>query len=320
MTPFKCRVETTFVPETMQSCRANIDRLPSITQVNPKPRKPGAATKAVPKATSKARPLPRAAGDGIQSLQAAFSILDALAEAGRPMGITELASALGELKPRVYRHLSTLKQLGVVYQEMQSGKYRLGSKLFALGEAAVDQFDLRHLAAPYLTKLRDMTQQTAILSVPANGEAIVLSCVEYRDRISVTSRPGNRPPAHCSSQGRIVLAFAAADIVKRVLARKLPAYSAHSITDPKAVLARLPAIREHFYEDAMHEVMAGINTLSAPVFRDGGELAAVVGLLGTAEALPSPPPPTLLAQLRQTAGELSAELNCGIYYDRGFAK
>lgn len=289
-----------------------------------KQRKPRSAAKAAPKAAPKAAvraaPAPRGAGDGIQSLQAAFGILDALAEAGRPMGITELASALGELKPRVYRHLSTLKQLGVVYQEMQSGKYRLGSKLFALGEAAVDQFDLRHLAAPYLTRLRDQTQQTALLSVPANGETIVLSCVEYRDRISVTSRPGNRPPAHCSSQGRIVLAFSTDDIVKRVLSRKLPAYSPHSITDPKAILARLPAIRERLYEDAMHEVMAGINTLSAPVFRDGGELAAVIGLLGTAEALPSPPPAALLGQLRQTAGELSAELNCRLYYERGLAK
>ncbi len=86
------------------------------------------------------------------------------------------------------------------------------------------------------------------------------------------------------------------------------------------MLARLPAIRENFYEDAMHEVMPGINTLSAPVFRDGGELAAVIGLLGTAEALPSPPPAAMLAQLRQTAGALSAELNCRVYYERGWAK
>ena len=284
-----------------------------------KPRK--AAAKSPAKSSARAtRPAPRAPAEGIQSLQAAFSILDVLAEHGRPLGITEIATALGELKPRVYRHLATLRQLGVVYQEAQSGKYRLGSKLFALGEAAVDQFDLRQLAAPYLTRLRDATQQTALLSVPANGEAIVLSCVEYRDRISVTSRPGNRPPAHCSSQGRIVLAFSSPEVLKRALARKLPPYTAHSLTDPQAVLARLPAIREQLYEDAMHEVMLGINTLSAPVFRDGGELAAVIGLLGTAEALPTPPSPAVLANLRQIAGELSAELHSRLYYERGLTR
>ncbi|HVX90635.1 MAG TPA: hypothetical protein VHC20_03285, partial [Candidatus Paceibacterota bacterium] len=101
----------------------------------------------------------------------------------------------------------------------------LGGKLFALGEAALDQFDLRWVADPYLTRLRDQTQQTALLSVPANGEAVVLACVEFRDRLAITSRPGNRPPPHCSSQGRIALAFADEEARRRVLSRKLTAFT-----------------------------------------------------------------------------------------------
>jgi IclR family KDG regulon transcriptional repressor len=259
-------------------------------------------------------------GDGLQSLQAAFRILDELASADSPVGLTDLASRLDELKPRVYRHLSTMKSLGIVIQDTGSGRYGLGGKLFALGEAALEQFDLGSVAAPYLTRLRDQTRQTALLSVPANGEPIVLSCVEYRDRLSITSRPGNRPPPHCSSQGRIALAFADAAARKRVLGRKLTAFTSYSMTNRDAIEERLRLIRERFYEDANHEVRLGINALSAPVFRDDDQLAGIIGIIGTSEEIGTPPSRPLITTLHRLAGALSAQLNCRIYYEQNLVK
>ena len=258
--------------------------------------------------------------DGLQSVQTAFRILEELSNAHGPMGVTELAGRLGELKPRVYRHLSTLKRLGVVFQDARNGSYGLGGRLFSLGEAALEQFDLRFVAAPFLTRLRDQTQQTALLSVPSNGEPIVLSCVEYLDRLSISSRPGNRPPPHCSSQGRIALAFADDSARKRVLGRKLAAFTPHSLTDRQQIEARLNVIRERLYEEAIDEVRLGINALSAPVFRDNDELVGIIGIVGTSAQIGSPPPRPLIFKLQQVAAALSAELNCRIYFDRGLVK
>ena len=261
-----------------------------------------------------------ATGDGLQSLQAAFRILDELSNAHQPMGLTDLASALGELKPRVYRHLSTMKRLGVVFQDARNGRYSLGGKLFTLGEAALEQFDLRFVAAPYLTRLRDQTRQTALLSVPGNGEPIVVSCAEYIDRLSISSRPGNRPPPHCSSQGRIALAFADEAARKRILGRKLTAFTKHSITEPLLIEERLTGIRERLFEDAIDEVRLGINTVAAPVFRDDGELVGIMGVIGTSAEIGTPPAQLLIATLHRIVGTLSAELNCRIYQERGLIK
>jgi IclR family transcriptional regulator, KDG regulon repressor len=255
-------------------------------------------------------------GDGLQSLRTAFRILDELSSAHAPVGLTDLAGRLGELKPRVYRHLSTMKRLGVVFQDARNGSYSLGGKLFSLGEAALEQFDLRFVAAPYLTRLRDMTHQTALLSVPGNGEPIVISCVEYHDRLSISSRPGNRPPPHCSSQGRIALAFADQAARERLLGHKLPAFTRHSITDRAVIEARLRDIRETFYEQAIDEVRLGINALSAPLFRDQNEFIGIIGIVGTSVEIGAPPARELIATLHRIAAELSAELNCRIYYQR----
>lgn len=261
-----------------------------------------------------------AAGEGLQSLQTAFRILDEISQAQGPVALTDLAIALDELKPRVHRHLATMKRLGIVFQDARSGHYSLGGKLFSLGEAALDQFDLRFVGEPYLTRLRDQTQQTALLSVPANGEPVVLSCVEYRDRLSITSRPGNRPPAHCSSQGRIALAFADEQTRKRVLGRKLPAFTQQSLTDREVIEARLRVIRDRFYEDAVDEVRLGITAISAPVFRDSGDLVGIIGIVGTSAEIGATPARTLISGLHRAAGMLSAELNCRIYYERRLIK
>jgi DNA-binding IclR family transcriptional regulator len=258
--------------------------------------------------------------DGLQSVQTAFRILDALSNAHGPVGLSSLAAEVGELKPRVYRHLATMKRLGVVFQDARNGGYSLGGKLFTLGEAALEQFDLRLVAAPFLTQLRDLTRQTALLSVPGNGEPIVLSSVEYRDRLAITSHPGNRPPPHCSSQGRIALAFADEAARQRVLTQKLVAFTPHSLTQRAAIEARLELIRERFFEEAVDEVRLGIGTLSAPVFHGPAECAGIIGIVGTSVEIPSPPPQTLIRTLHQVAGLLSAELNCRIYFDRGLAR
>jgi IclR family KDG regulon transcriptional repressor len=273
--------------------------------------------KSSPRAVAGKRPEP---GAGLQSVQTAFRILDELSNARGAVGLTGIARLLGEQKPRVYRHLSTLKGLGVVLQDGRSGGYRLGGKLFSLGEAALEQFDLRFVAAPFLTRLRDQTQQTALLSVPGNGEPVVLSCVEYLDRLSITSRPGNRPPPHCSSQGRVALAFSDEADRKRILGRKLSAFTPRSLINRQHIDERLALIRERFYEDAMDEVRLGINALSAPVFRDNDEFVGIISIVGTSAQIGAPPPRALVLKLQQIAGALSAELNCRIYHERGLAK
>ena len=108
-------------------------------------------------------------------------IIEALAAAGQPMRLTALANHLGEPKARMHRHLSTLKYLGFVEQDAQTECYKLGSKLAHIGQAALEQFDLRRLAEPYMMKLRDLTGQTTVLSIPASGDAIVSAAWEFAD-------------------------------------------------------------------------------------------------------------------------------------------
>ena len=108
----------------------------------------------------------------------------------------------------------------------------------------MDQFDLRRLAEPYMLKLRDLTGQTVVLSIPASGDALVNAVCESPNLVTISVRLGYRLPAHASAQGRLTLAFSPLELQQRVLARKLQAlHAAHDhrcgkVTRPPRARAR----------------------------------------------------------------------------------
>ncbi len=261
-----------------------------------------------------ARPLD---SSGVQSVMVAVRVLEALATSGGPMGVTELARSLGVPKARVHRHLTTLRGMGLVDQERSTERYRLGWKLIHLGQSASEQFDLRKIAEPHLTRLRDAARQTAVLAVPAEGEALVIAAVENDNKISISVKPGNRIPPHCSAQGRLVLAFAPHDLRTRVLGRKLAAHTQHSLTDPKAIAARLEQIRQRLWENAPSEVIIGIDTLAAPLFDHGGELVGTVGIVGSVQFISDPPDSNLVKAVQGCAATICRALNSDAYDKRG---
>jgi IclR family KDG regulon transcriptional repressor len=261
---------------------------------------------------------PEKAGPSIlESVGIVFQLLDTLSGARRPLGVTELAELIEEPKPRVYRHLASMRMLGAVEQDPATEKYRLGAKLVIYGSAAREQFDLRAIADPYLTRLRDALGQSAVLSVATHDSALVVSAVDSNKSVCITVKAGNRVPAHCSAQGRLVLAFLPEAEQQRVLRRKLQRFTAHSLTDPETITARLEQVRQRLYEDADGEVIEGINVLAAPIFRENGVLVGTIGIIGPSSEVPSPPPAALLEHVQAAAAELSERLNSDVYQRAG---
>lgn len=271
-----------------------------VSKVSKDPKAPRAA---------KQRAVRTATDEGaLESVVLLARLLDALALAGEAQGVTQLARLTGEGKTRVYRYLSSLRSQGLVDQDVATGRYRLGWKLFQLGEAAAAQFDLKRLADPLLRRLRDLTQLSALLAVPFNGEALVVASIEDERKVSVTVRPGNRPSAHGSAQGRIALAWSDASLQQRILAGRLEALSPNTLVDPAQVRRRLQRLRQRLWEDAPNESLIGINAIAAPVFRNGEELAGMLTLVGTLQDIPSPPPARLIDLIRGAASLLSDTL------------
>ena len=252
--------------------------------------------------------------NSVDAVKVAMRMLNEMALARRAMRITELADKMGETKPRIHRHLATLKEMGIVEQEHATERYRLGWRLFQLGEAAGAQFDLRYRAEPYLIKLRDELRQTAVLAIPINDQPMVIATADnIYARICISVKPGNLPLPHCSAFGRLTLAYASAEAQHALLSSALLPETDSSLIDRESVLARLPLIRQRLYDYAAGEMMVGINTVVVPVFRDDNVLAGSLGIVGSVQEIPDPPHPAQIALLQKYAEELSIQLNSNAY-------
>jgi DNA-binding IclR family transcriptional regulator len=243
-----------------------------------------------------------------QSVTTSVRILQELASSPQPLGVTEIARRLDESKARTFRLLATMKQCGLVSQEQAGDAYQLGWNIYRLGVAAAHQFGLTRIAQRHMTRLRDATQETTALAIPANGDALVVGSVQSERQVALSIKHGVVIPANSSALGRVVLAFASDAVVDRVLARPLKAFSENSIVDPAQLRKRLAFVRQHYYEVAINENGYGIATVAAPVFDADDRLAAAVAVVGSGLHIGRTPDKELLAAVQDCAAAISQEL------------
>ena len=255
----------------------------------------------------------------LDSVSLVVRIIEGLAASSVPVGVSELARTLNESKARVHRNLASLKHFGIVEQELATERYCLGWRLYQLGQSAGMLSDLRRLVDPYLHRLRDLTGLSAVLSVPMNGEALVIAAVDSQHPVCITVRLGNRPSPHAAAQGRIALAWANDVERQRLLDRALDRPTPNSMHARSAVLERLAVIRQRLWEDAANEILVGVNLLAAPILRDGEELAAIIGVVGSVQELPTPPSVGQLGLVRGAAAAVTQALGGRSFEDKGIA-
>ncbi len=129
-------------------------------------------------------------------------VLRALAEGGRPQGISELARALNVSKGTLRDILLTLDAHGFVVRDGEL-RFRLGPQLRALADASTP--DLRALAQPYLVSLMETFGETAILGVPQDGQLEIAARAEPTSGLHMSAPLGRRIPLDAGAHGKVLL-------------------------------------------------------------------------------------------------------------------
>lgn len=235
-------------------------------------------------------------------------ILEVLAERNEECGITSLAEALGVPKARVHRHLVALRQQGYVTQNSRSSRYRIGWRLFLLGQRLVKQYDVVGLARPVMEELRDQVGQTIVITTFTDSEAVVLDLVRGRSPLEILLHPGTRFLFHSVAQGKIALAFGPPARLAATLAQPLVACTPHTIVDPERLRYETDLVRERGWAEAPEEVFLGVNALAAPLLYEDGSLFGAIAIVGSIHYLPARAEPGTVAALKSAANRISEML------------
>lgn len=215
----------------------------------------------------------------VQSVDRALMILEILARDGEA-GVTEIARHLGVHKSTASRLIDSLEGRDLVEQYDARGKYRLGIGILRLAGATTARLDVVQEARSLARSLATTTGERVNLAVLADGAAL------YVDQVVGAAVPpshhwvGQRIPLHATSNGKVLLAGLSDAEAKAVLGRRLASYTARTLTDPSAVVARLPAVRERGYAVVVDELEHGLSAVAAPIRNAHGDVVASLSVSG----------------------------------------
>ncbi|WP_262366775.1 IclR family transcriptional regulator, partial [Neomoorella thermoacetica] len=104
----------------------------------------------------------------------ALKILDLLAATQKEMSLAEIAQKMDLPKSTLHGLLSTMSDFGYIEQSAFDGRYRLGIRLFEVGNAVANNWDVRRVAAPYIQHLVEELEETVHLVILDKGEVLYI--------------------------------------------------------------------------------------------------------------------------------------------------
>ena len=207
-----------------------------------------------------------------------FALLGAFDAEHRSLTLSELARRSGQPLTTTFRLAGELVQAGAL---VRTGAGRAGPRghdrppgMRDLGLLAPVQAGLRDIASPFLHDIYGATLATVHLAVRDGTDAVPGPA--GRTRLGAGGEPGRgRLPLYSTGVGKVLLAFAPAEVQAAVLAdlRRLTPYT---ITQPGRLREQLRRVHRDGYAQAVDEMTLGACSVAVPVRdREGGVLAAL---------------------------------------------
>jgi DNA-binding IclR family transcriptional regulator len=247
-------------------------------------------------------------GNAVRSVDRAAALLLALGESSGEAGVTELARRLGLHKSTASRLLATLQRRGLVEQDEESGKYRLGLVVIRLAERAERTLDLKGIAWPDLERLARATRETVSLGIVEGDAYLTVAQVDGPNMIAQPDWTGRTTPLHCTASGKVLLAAMAERDVLRIARPGLEARTERTITTLETLMEELAKVRRRGFATAFSEWIAGTNAVAVPILDARGRVIASVGIWGPSFRVTPARVAELVTAARSAAASITTRL------------
>lgn len=248
-------------------------------------------------------------GGGIQSLERAAALLEAVAVHPSGMGIAELSAHVGLHTSTAFHLTKTLVRLGFLSQASDTKHYQIGPRLFMLAAGAMGSATLVEQGTPILERLSRETGEAAHLAVRFHADIALIARTAAVGMLQISERPGMIRPPHATAIGKVLLAAMTDDNLDGLLPNlDFRAYTEKTITTPGALKKEIARVRADGFAIDDLEFDGELRCIAMPVTDFARRCVAAIGISGPKWRMTDSDLQTRMPILARAAQDLSRGL------------
>ncbi|MED4910961.1 IclR family transcriptional regulator [Brevibacillus centrosporus] len=224
------------------------------------------------------------------------------------LSLNEMVELSGIPKTSIHRMVGSLEGMDFL-QKGEDGKYSLGLLFLQFGQLVAERLDIRQIALPAMTKLRDQVEEAVNLIIRDGKEAIYIEKLDTNHPVRLYTKIGRRSPLYAGACSRIILSYIEEKERERYLQEtELNPFGHGTITDKERLRQELEQARDKGYTISYSELENDTVSIAAPIFDHTGRLVAGISIAGPQVRFEKERIPDLIGHLLKTSEEISREL------------
>lgn len=231
----------------------------------------------------------RGGGRGIQSIEVSGRILSALVKSFEPMMLKDLAEVANLAPAQCHAYLNSLRTVGLVNRDHDTGHYQLGPLAMRLG---ISWLKSSPVAATAIRELKRITEETGLTTAMVLWGEFGPTIVHISDGTETTAlnlRQGSLFSTTGTASGRLFAAFGDPALIEPRVDIEFGQPGRErslgwSVTR-EDFAADVRATQKKGYATAQGKPIPGINAVAVPIFSANGTLLMAVTMIGSEGSL-----------------------------------
>jgi DNA-binding IclR family transcriptional regulator len=248
------------------------------------------------------------AASGVKSADRLMTLLEYLADVG-PVTFQTITRDLGLPNSSAHQLLLNVTQRGFAEYDDVTRTYRLGVRVWELGQAYNQAADLPALSQPLMDALVQTVGETVQLGRLDGTEEVHIAVSETWHPVKLYSVVGLRLPAHVTGIGKALLSGLTDEQIRSLYSgMELKRFTDKTITNVEALIAAVDKIRRRGQAEDNEEYAVGCRCFARPI-RDAD--GAVIAAMSVSVPTPRYSPALgvlILKSLASTVREVEAKL------------
>jgi DNA-binding IclR family transcriptional regulator len=245
----------------------------------------------------------------IPNLGKACEVLELISNTSQGCLLKEVSEQLDIPRTTALRITETLLDAKYLARN-EEGALTLGTALVQIGVKALDNLDIRGFARPVLKALSAETGESSHLAMLSGDKAMLVEVADSPHPVRIASRPGTLVDIHCSSTGKIFLAFSITEPARFCKTLNLAPHTKNTDSTVKAVLHNIERTRKQGYAMDEEEYVLGVRCIAAPVVNAFGKTIAAVGITASTSTFTKAKIRTMGVRIKQAATDISNHMGC----------